>query len=133
MKDHCPRPIDMIQPEPPSKACHQPETLSVGQGENWCKTPAGSRGTSWLPSTFHIASLLAVLLFLTLPGIVEACPSCKEGLSNEHHDGLQEGFYWSILFMMSMPFLILGGLSTLFYLSIRKAKRMAEQAVVPTA
>jgi len=33
---------------------------------------------------------------------------------------------WSILFMMSMPFLILGGFGTYVYFSIRRARRAAE-------
>jgi hypothetical protein len=33
------------------------------------------------------------------------------------------GYFWSILFMMSMPFLIIGGLGTMFYLDVRRARR----------
>lgn len=83
--------------------------------------------------TLRIGLVLIAMFCVMLPDLASACPSCKEGLGNEHHDGLQAGFYWSIVFMMSMPFLILGGLSTLFYLSIRKAKRLAalEQTAAP--
>jgi hypothetical protein len=53
-----------------------------------------------------------------------ACPTC--GNSIEHSGGnLATGFYWSILFMMSMPFVILGGLTLLCWLEVRKARRAA--------
>ena len=35
---------------------------------------------------------------------------------------MAEAYFWSILFMMSMPFLILFSLSTYFYLLVRKAR-----------
>lgn len=62
-----------------------------------------------------------VLLFATL---AEACPTCKDGLGNDPaRADMVRGYFWSILFMMSMPFLILAGLGTYFYLQIRKARR----------
>jgi hypothetical protein len=71
--------------------------------------------------TLSAAVALATLAFAQ---VATACPTC--GNSIEHSGGnLAEGFYWSILFMMSMPFVILGGLSLLFWLEIRKARRAA--------
>lgn len=64
-----------------------------------------------------LASLLVVLL---TAGVVDACPSCKAGLDHEHAS-LARGYFWSIVFMMSMPFLILGGLGSYFYYLVRKA------------
>ena len=62
-----------------------------------------------------------------------ACPTCKEGFAEgSNHANLVRGYFWSILFMMSMPFLILGGLSTYFYLQIVKA-RIATPAPSPAA
>jgi hypothetical protein len=46
---------------------------------------------------------------------------------------MAEGYFWSILFMMSMPFLILGGLGTYFYLQVRAARASASPAPEPTA
>jgi hypothetical protein len=69
-------------------------------------------------------SLSAAVAFaaLAFAQVALACPTC--GNSIEHSGGnLAEGFYWSILFMMSMPFLILGGLTLLCWLEIRKARR----------
>ena len=41
------------------------------------------------------------------------------------------GYFWSIIFMMSMPFLILTGLSTMFYLDVRRARRRQELEASP--
>lgn len=52
-----------------------------------------------------------------------ACPSCREALASSSGGGdLVGGFFWSILFMLSMPFLLLGSFSLYFYLLIRKAR-----------
>ena len=61
---------------------------------------------------------LVQLLVLLLPAIASACPGCSEGLDGN----LIRGYFWSIIFMMSMPFLILGGLSSYLYLEVRRAR-----------
>jgi len=67
---------------------------------------------------------LLVVLVLVFQSVATACPTCKEGLVAGDHDSanLVRGYFWSIIFMMSMPFLILGGLSTYFYLLVRRAR-----------
>jgi hypothetical protein len=65
---------------------------------------------------------LAALLMLGLTATVQACPYCKESLA-ENGQRLVSGYFWSILFMMSMPFLILGGLSSYFYVQVVRARR----------
>jgi hypothetical protein len=67
---------------------------------------------------------LATVLLLLLQAAAMACPNCKESLAQNDpaHATLVRGYFWSILFMMSMPFLILGGLSALFWWEVRKAK-----------
>jgi hypothetical protein len=60
-------------------------------------------------------------LFVTA---VQACPNCRETLAGDASQaGLVRGLFWSILFMVSMPFLILGGLSSYFYWEICRARR----------
>jgi hypothetical protein len=39
----------------------------------------------------------------------------------QHQMGMVRGYFWSILFMMSMPFVIFGGLATYFYLQVKRA------------
>ncbi len=65
---------------------------------------------------------LAVVAFLAT--LASACPTCKEGLdaSDPHHSSVAAGFYYSILFMMSMPYIILGSFGYLAFLSVRRAK-----------
>lgn len=64
-----------------------------------------------------LCSLMLVLLAATL---AEACPNCKETLARDPaQQGLAKGIYYSILFMMSMPFFIFGGLCSYFYYLVR--------------
>lgn len=59
-----------------------------------------------------------------LATVVSACPTCKDGLdqNDPQHQAVAAGFYYSILFMLTMPYLILGSLGYLAYLSIRRAR-----------
>ena len=73
-----------------------------------------------------------VLIAATLSAaIATACPTCKDSLAHDPASAnLVRGYAYSILFMLSMPPLILGGLSAYFYWEIRKAKaRQASQSV----
>ena len=85
----------------------------------------------WVP----LVLLLALVLLLVFPGGTAACPTCKDGMA--HHDpaamNMARGYFWSILFMMSMPFLILGGLSAYFYLEIRRARQRHETGHEPVS
>ena len=70
-----------------------------------------------------LCSLVVVLLAATL---AKACPNCQETLARDPaQQGLAKGIYYSILFMMSMPFAILGTFGGLAYLSIRRARTRA--------
>jgi hypothetical protein len=53
---------------------------------------------------------LAILLVLGLPGQAPACPNCKEAVANQDGDSMRlaNGYSWSIILMISMPFAILG-------------------------
>ena len=70
---------------------------------------------------------LALLLTVALSGVAAACPTCKESLAHDPAGMyLARGYAYSILFMLSMPPLILGSLLAYFYWEVRKAK--AQQA-----
>ena len=67
---------------------------------------------------------LAVLLAAVLmPALASACPLCKDAKADTDYAGgtasLPHGFYYSILLMVSAPFLVVGGL----VLRIRLARR----------
>ena len=76
--------------------------------------------------------MLVFAVLVTVCGVASACPTCKDSLaqSDENHATLVRGYFWSILFMMSMPFLILGGLGTYMYVLIRRAR--AQQLSSPS-
>jgi len=69
-------------------------------------------------------TILAVLLLVLQTSVADACPGCKQALANA--DGEQanmvNGYFWSILFMLSMPFTLLGAFSGAMYLAVRKAR-----------
>ncbi|MCL6502676.1 MAG: hypothetical protein K6T86_08315 [Pirellulales bacterium] len=75
---------------------------------------------------FRLCALILVLL-LVLPAVAEGCPSCKAALASQEggQGNLVQGFFWSILFLLSMPVLIVGGLSTYMYTLVRKARKAA--------
>jgi heme/copper-type cytochrome/quinol oxidase subunit 2 len=64
-----------------------------------------------------------------LMALLAACPSCKEGLSGA--DQWAQGFNTSILFMMAMPFAVVG-VVTIAVVRARRGRRDAgEPPAVP--
>ena len=55
-----------------------------------------------------------------------ACPGCKEALASSDGGDLVGGFFWSILFMMGMPFAIFGTFAGSMYMAVRRARSAAE-------
>lgn len=68
--------------------------------------------------------MLPALLVLLGSAPAWACPTCKNGMAG--NDGLVAGYQWSILFMMSMPFTILGLFSAYMYWEVRRARARQE-------
>ena len=82
-----------------------------------------------------IALALAIGCHLAYTGTpaAQACPMCSEALSNPGDaqsssggpapadDSLARGFYYSILFMLAVPFSLVTGLGTVLYINVRKA------------
>jgi hypothetical protein len=69
--------------------------------------------------------IAAIAVAVLLAGVqtATACPSCKEALAAGTGGGdLMSGFFWSILFMLSMPFLLLGSFGLYFYYLVRRAR-----------
>lgn len=83
------------------------------------------------PRTLIFCALFLLVLFGVSSG-AWACPTCKEGISEgANHVNVVRGYFWSILFMMSMPFLIFGGLGTYFYVQILRARAANASAGLP--
>jgi len=78
----------------------------------------------WI-AIFRVTCLLLVIATVLLTATeLLACPTCKDGLagSDPASQAQARGFFYSILFMMAMPFVLLGTLGSAAYLSIRKAR-----------
>jgi len=61
--------------------------------------------------------LLALVAALSLVGKVSACPNCKEAIAAQDEVAgrefkettfMKNGYNWSVMFMMAMPFTLLG-------------------------
>ena len=84
------------------------------------------RRSFWLIVGVALASVLVAT------GVAAACPTCKDSLAQDPASAsLARGFYYSILFMVSMPFLIFGGMSLYFYWQVQKAKAQAAKSANP--
>ena len=80
-----------------------------------------SAGSRWVRPMIWLFALLLVILS---SDVATACPNCKETLAEGGANAMNmvRGYFWSILFMMSMPFLILGTLISYFYYEVCKAR-----------
>ena len=67
----------------------------------------------------------ALMLLLALDGAAQACPTCGAGMADggEAAQKMLNGWFWSIVFMMSMPFAIVTSLGGYMYWIVRKARR----------
>ena len=75
--------------------------------------------------TRWLVAAVVVALVLMIASVAAACPTCKEGLAQNdpHGQSIAVGYYYSILFMMSMPYIVLGTFGSCAYYSIRKARQ----------
>src|SRR5262245_51598152 len=71
-----------------------------------------------------IVAAIVLALVLMIASVAAACPTCKDGLAQNDPRGqsLAAGISYSVLFMMSMPYIILGTVGSYFYLSVRRAR-----------
>ena len=73
---------------------------------------------------------LALLIVAALADAATACPTCREGLAENdpHGQSMAAGYYYSILFMMSMPFIILTTFGSFAYRSVKRAQAERDAA-----
>jgi hypothetical protein len=62
---------------------------------------------------------------LVSPAVAEACAVCLTGAQN---DPTANAFNWSILFLMAMPYAILGSIGGWFFYVYKRAVRKGEGA-----
>jgi hypothetical protein len=69
-----------------------------------------------------VLSVLAIVLVVAAS--VHACPNCKEALAanDPTQSGVVKGYFYSILFMLGMPFAVLGCFSVYMYRQVLKAR-----------
>lgn len=80
-------------------------------------------------SKFTLVAVVLVLALSCLAGPVSACPTCKDGMAGDPaYSSMVKGYFWSILFMMSMPFLVFSGVAGYFYYEIRRARKQKAAA-----
>jgi len=73
---------------------------------------------------------LAVVGVLLLSDFALACPGCKDAIASQKNGGdLVSGFQYSIMFMMAMPFTLLGCFCGYMYWEVKKAKAAQEARV----
>jgi len=83
-----------------------------------------------MSSSTRKALVVAALVLVVLPVVLSACPLCKDALEDQSKMGavpneLGRGFYYSILLMVSAPFLVVGGLILRIYRSRARQLRGA--------
>ena len=84
-----------------------------------------------LPSRTALAiAVLIVAVVLCTAEAAIACPTCKEGVAQNdpQYQSMAAGYYYSILFMMSMPFIILTTFGSFAYRSVKRARRQRDLA-----
>ena len=86
--------------------------------------------------TRWIVAAIVLVLLLLIASVAAACPTCKEGLAQNDPQGqsLAAGYYYSILFMMSTPYIVLATFGSCAYYSIRRARQQpADSDDMPVA
>ena len=73
---------------------------------------------------FARIALVVVLAAVLVSALASACPLCKDAKADTDYAGgtasLPHGFYYSILLMVSAPFLVVGGLIFRIWLARRR-------------
>src|SRR5215813_5806769 len=76
--------------------------------------------------------LVLVLVAAIAPAVASACPLCKDAKSDTDYPGgtasLPKGFYYSILLMVSAPFVVMGGLLLRIHLSRKRGRVLPASA-----
>jgi hypothetical protein len=72
----------------------------------------------------------AAVLVLLLNSIASACPGCKDAVEKNDptHGGIVRGYFFSILFMMSTPYLVFATFCGCMYFKVRSSRAAAKAA-----
>jgi hypothetical protein len=76
-----------------------------------------------------IVTAACLLVVLGSATVASACPSCKAALNGDGSQGdLARGIYYSVLFMMSVPFAVVGTFGGLAYRAVKREQRRLAEA-----
>jgi hypothetical protein len=82
----------------------------------------------------RIAILIAIaVIAICLADVASACPTCKDSVAQNdpQYQSMARGYYYSILFMLSMPLIIVTAFGTFAYRAFKQAEaQRAASAVV---
>jgi len=78
-----------------------------------------------------LPALMALVVVLALATLARACPNCASGEQERAGGDIVSGYFWSILFMLAMPFTILGSFSGYMYYLVRKDRAARAAAGEP--
>lgn len=75
-------------------------------------------------STVVLALIISVAVWFMLSDVAHACPTCKDTLADSSgaERDLASGYGYSIVFMLSMPFVLVTSIGLYFYWEVRKAR-----------
>ncbi len=65
---------------------------------------------------------LALLLLMAVSAAAHACPGCAEAVAEQGSSGLARGLNYSIIGLMGMPFLLVGGIGGAIYRAWRRSR-----------
>lgn len=73
--------------------------------------------------------LVVATMAISFAEVAAACPTCKEGVAQNdpQQQSMAAGYYYSILFMMSMPFIIVTTFGSFAYRAVKQAKQAEAQ------
>ena len=87
-----------------------------------------------LTSRSYLLLLACALFWLATSSVAWACPNCRDALAGDPAQaGMVRGLFWSIMFLLSMPFLITAGLGAYFYWLISRARKQLPVVSIPQA
>jgi hypothetical protein len=77
--------------------------------------------------TFAKKMVLLLLLFATVflvANVAAACPTCKDGIAanDPEHAGIVKGYFYSILFMMGMPYALITCFGLYMWRQVKSAR-----------
>lgn len=98
-----------------------PYTLGVRSSES---DQNSDQDKDMSPFAIRFLRLVVPLVLVALAATwAEACPTCKQALAHDPNGAeMARGFAYSILFMLSVPYLIFAGLGSYLYWLVKRSR-----------